>query len=670
MGNGEKRVTVKLHTTFNYHKIVPKGYGMKQETTQVVICGGSPAGLLTALWLGRAGIATLLIDKQLSPNPLPKSSWLNSRTMEILHQMGLSQAVDPYFVPVSSAPLVSFGTQLTRPLLAEVDLQSHNPADHEPTAAPAGYFPTHQLEKLWRSALTQYPSVKTYYGYEWVNLSQTAETTEIIIRPVHGGERTCLTAAYVVAADGAHSRVRELLKCATLGPKSWQHVAAIHFKADLSQWTRPECRVYWLANPQTVGKLYAVGADEWVYLASFYPPAQRAYEFTEERCIEEVRQAVGVEHLPVEFLRSEVWPVVSHTAERLSHGRVFLVGAAGHSFTYLRDEGVNTSLQDAHNLAWKLVSALHGWGQSALLTSYDSERRPVTEANSALDLEQFNELMEALGVNRQHLQTLQAQLNRPRLQQMPSDVQKLTARHTLRRLQNQVGQLEQESYQGERRQKLLAQFLAEEGVALFHPLALELGTAYRSGVLLADQSPKPAGHNPYTDYTPTTWPGGRLPQVWLHQAGQKRSSHEVLSLHKLTLLTSSPAWAEAAAAVQKNRPGVLELVYVAEQGTVQDVENEWSVLSEIGLTGAVLARPDGIVAWRSRKLPAEPTQTLTEVLDTLTNERFLKYKALPASKKREKSQVEQEVELIYRVVGGVGVIFILLWLGRWWYKRS
>ncbi len=104
-------------------------------------------------------------------------------------------------------------------------------------------------------------------------------------------------------------------------------------------------------------------------------------EPTRDRCADRIRHGAGDPHLALEILSVQDWEMAAVLAERFQSGRTFLVGDAAHRMTPFGAFGMNTAIQDAHNLAWKLAAVLQGWGGPGLLSSYGVERRPVAERN-------------------------------------------------------------------------------------------------------------------------------------------------------------------------------------------------------------------------------------------------------------------------------------------------
>ena len=121
--------------------------------------------------------------------------------------------------------------------------------------------------------------------------------------------------------------------------------------------------------------------DRWGFLVnSLKAQGYKPEDFTPERSAELVRQAVGVPDLPVKVLGVAPWVASAHVAERYRHGRIFLAGDAAHEMPPTGGFGMNTGVQDVHNLCWKLAAVLQGKAATPLLETYHDERQPLGQA--------------------------------------------------------------------------------------------------------------------------------------------------------------------------------------------------------------------------------------------------------------------------------------------------
>ncbi|MET9888229.1 FAD-dependent monooxygenase [Streptomyces sp. NPDC006430] len=225
------------------------------------------------------------------------------------------------------------------------------------------------------------------YATRLLSFAQDEDGVTAVLETGAGHRRT-VRADYLVAADGVHSGVREALGIKTSGPGTvGTPKMNILFRADLGRYTQGRSFVLCtVTNPQAPGMLVTVdGAKSWVFHTEYDPAAGQApADFTPDRCRDLIRAAIGDPGLDVEVLSVLPWRVRGLLADRFRDGRVFLIGDAAHAVPPIGAFGMNTGMADAHNLAWKLAAVLGGRAGTALLDSYDAERRPV----AALTLQQ------------------------------------------------------------------------------------------------------------------------------------------------------------------------------------------------------------------------------------------------------------------------------------------
>jgi 2,4-dichlorophenol 6-monooxygenase len=273
------------------------------------------------------------------------------------------------------------------------------------------------------------------------------------------------------------------------------------------------------------------------------------------------------------------------------------MGDACHRHPPSNGLGSNTSIQDAYNLAWKLALVLRGKAAPSLLDTYQDERAPigkqiVLRANKSID--EFAPIFDALGL----LDTSDPDVMRAHMEARKQDTPK--AAEQRRRLREAI---ELKNYE-------------------FNAHGVEMNHRYRSAAVVTDGTPEPEftrDHELY--YQPTTWPGARLPHVWLEHQGRRVSSHDLAGKGRFALLTGigGDPWVAAAREVAA-RTGVEIAPYVIGPGRdVLDTYDDWARVREVDESGAVLIRPDGHVAWRNSAIADDPTGALSRALQRLLN---------------------------------------------------
>jgi 2-polyprenyl-6-methoxyphenol hydroxylase-like FAD-dependent oxidoreductase len=522
----------------------------------VLIAGGGPVGLSASLFLSRQGIRSLLVERHPGTSILPKARGINARTMEIYRQFGVEQAVrDAGLAPERTGFIVwtesLAGKELERRVPGRMSA-----ANRAASPVPNCLCAQDDLEPVLRRCAEAEPLAELRFNTELVEASQADDCVTAVLADRVNGTETLVRAQYLIAADGAQSRIRRMLGVHMLGREQVYDSVNILFNADLRPWTadRPSA-LYFVEQPDLRATFLTINAsDRWSFLIHSlkhynYTPA----DFTPERCVALIRQAVGVADLPVHVLGVSAWEASAVVADRYRNARIFLAGDAAHEMPPTGGFGMNTGVQDVHNLAWKLAAVLHGQADTSLLDTYHAERQPLGVAITRASLE--NSL-------------------------------------SMGRTSRQDGAVLPR-----------AAFLSEQG--------LIFGAAYESAAVIGDGSPAPVLDDPVTQYVPSARPGCRAPHVWLRR-GEERVSTIDLFGPRFVLLTGSRggAWLDAAAEVAAATQLPLVAHMIGGDGALVDDDGNWAEAYGVAQDGAVLVRPDGHVAWRSASGVAAPVAVL------------------------------------------------------------
>jgi 2-polyprenyl-6-methoxyphenol hydroxylase-like FAD-dependent oxidoreductase len=344
---------------------------------EVVVAGAGPAGLVAAITLGRYGIPTLLVDKRTELSTLSRATVISTRCMEIFRSWGLEDAVRAGAADVEPCgwvtPALASGEgsviQLGYPTIAEAA-----------TVSPSGpaWAPQDHLEPVLLGGLEQTEVGRLRVGCEVVGLEQHADGVVVSILEARTGATEHVDARYLVGADGAHSTVRTALEIEMAGPAALAEFQMVQFDAPFARMLGE--RRYGLnivTHPEAPGVFVVRGRhDRWGYAREVRDGQERLDDCSEQRLAELIATASGVAVSP-RIERVSTFRFAAQIADRYRDGRCFLAGDAAHRMTPRGGTGMNTAIQDAYDLAWKLAWVLHGWAQPELLDSYEGERRPV-----------------------------------------------------------------------------------------------------------------------------------------------------------------------------------------------------------------------------------------------------------------------------------------------------
>ncbi len=346
--------------------------------TQVIIVGGGPVGLGLAISLGQRGIDCVLIERRLEPQPIPKGQNLTQRTMEHFYfwhaedALRRARTIPPEY---GIGGLTAYGT-----LLSDYHydwLQRELVRDYYFTANER--LPQYETEAVLRARAAQLPSVRTHYGSVVCDLRQDASGVTVEVEGPDGDRRQTLRADYAAGCDGSHSVTRQAAGLTqTLSDHDRRMVLLVFRSTELHELLKryPGKSFYCVLNPELKGYWRFFGrvdlGSTWFFHAPV-PAGTTADNFDFHGLLHKslgARFAIAMEHVGFWDLRFAI-------ADSYRRGRIFVAGDAAHSHPPYGGYGVNTGLEDATNLGWKLAATLQGWTGPGLLDSYDTERRPV-----------------------------------------------------------------------------------------------------------------------------------------------------------------------------------------------------------------------------------------------------------------------------------------------------
>jgi len=510
------------------------------QDTEVLVVGAGPVGLTLAIALGQAGVRCTLIERKEAPQFLPKMERCNARTMEIFRRMGIVDQVraaglradvpmDVFIVQALNKPPLLHHEY---PSVAEARKQIDSCTDGRLALEPYQLISQYTLEPLLKSIAETLPSVTVRYGCEFLSFEQDALSVKVLCQSE--GKDFSVKAKFLVGCDGGGSLVRQ-----QLGIKLSGNGNLLRFRQALYRCDELFDRIPINGGPGH-GRHYHVADDKATFLIMQDSTRHWTLHATLERD-EDMRgqfeKTIGIP-LKYEMLYVGEWKQNLLLADHFARGRVFLAGDAVHLVIPTGGLGMNGGVGDAIDLAWKLAGTLKGWGGPQLLASYEIERRQVGSRNVAA--------------------STYASQGRRKWRGLWANLDELV----------KVAEVEQRK--------------SNEMVGA------ELGYRYEGSPLIAEEPGGPP--HEFREYVPTTWPGARLPHVWLdgHQAIQDR----IGSGYTMLRLGGSK---EDVSGLQKEMKAPFQILDIPDR-SARDLYG----------VDLILLRPDLHVAWRGNRAASMP----------------------------------------------------------------
>ncbi len=582
----------------------------KMIETDVLVVGSGPAGSAAAALLSTYGVANIQITKYGWLSDTPRAHITNQRTMEVLRDLGVEEKAMQFASHQELMANNVFCYSLSEEEFGRILSWGNHPArkaDYE-LASPTSIcdLPQTFLEPILVEAAASRGSMLRF-NTEFLDLSQDPDGVTATVKDRITGETYAIRSKYLIGADGGRSKVAEKIGLPMEGQMGLSGSMNILFDADLTRYVahRPSV-LYWILQPGA--NIGGIGAgvirmvrpwNQWLAIWG-YDISDGEMKLTDEKAEAIVRNLIGDDEVPIKIRSTSTWTVNNLYAGRYSEGRVFCMGDAVHRHPPLNGLGSNTSVQDAYNLAWKLKLVLDGKADPNLLDTYSAERQPVgkqivTRANKSI--EDYPPIFDALGL---------LSSNDPE-----------EAYASIQRRKDATGE-------GKQRRRRLNEAIRRKNYE-FNTHGVELNQRYRSDAIVSDGSPEPEyRRDPELFYQATTWPGARLPHVWVEHERTRKSTLDLCGQGRFTLLTGigGEPWSEAAAAVARRYGVPVEVVTIGPSGCdALDIYADWYWQSEVEEEGCVLVRPDMHVAWRSASAVSDATERLLDVFARILGRR-------------------------------------------------
>lgn len=331
-------------------------------TAEVLIVGAGPTGLTMAIELARRGVAVRVVDAAGAPTTETRALGVQPRTLELFEKLGLAEAAVAGGLLVTEFNVFSEGKRFLH-----LDIRA--------LATPHPYLlmlPQPQVEALLTARLAEH-GVTVERGVELTALTESSGHVRVTLQ--HGtGLAEQTHAAWVIGCDGAHSTVRHQLRVPFVGAAFEENFAVADVRMD---WALPYDVFYSFLNRGRFVAYFPMPGNQHRLTIAYRPGQSPGGDVTFEELQSAVDRCAPAGARVAEITYAGRFRINQRKVARHSVGRVFLAGDAAHVHSVVGGQGMNTGIQDAFNLGWKLAAVVHGQAAPELLDSYAAERSPV-----------------------------------------------------------------------------------------------------------------------------------------------------------------------------------------------------------------------------------------------------------------------------------------------------
>lgn len=586
----------------------------KPIETPFLIVGAGPAGSALACFLASYGHTGIMISAASGTAKEPRAHITNPAALECLRDIGLEEDVKKVGTTEDHMEHTRWCHDMAGEEFARIHSWGNQPdrKGEYDAASPCRHVDVPQT--MLEPVLVRHATVhgwKVRFDTVLVKYERDSPTSPITstITDSLSGKTYQIRSKYVFGCDGARSQVMRQLGIPLI--KEPGQGLALNVLVDVDLHKHLEHRtgnLHWIFQPEVEHPpwgwsclLRMVKAwHEWMFIL-FPQPGFKNFDVepTIAEYEKRIREFIGDDSIPIKVMESSKWRINEIVASRFSDGNIFCMGDAAHRHPPFNGLGSNTCIQDAYNLAWKIAYVEQGLADPALLDSFNAERQPI----GAGIIQRANQGL------RDHIHVWEA------LGATPADLEERKRQHAELSAPTEAGR------QRRKRLQEAVKYTEHE----FGGIGIEMNQRYESGaVVFADEKEarRPPPEDPVLQYQLSTYPGSRLPHVWINKRTPIKAPISTIDLAghgAFCLLTGNGGekWKQAAAEASKSLGIKINAYSIGWLEDWEDVYGDWTRRRETEEDGCVVMRPDRTICWRSMGMREDCNSALLDVLKTV-----------------------------------------------------
>ncbi len=540
---------------------------LSKKIYDVAICGAGPVGLSMAYLLGRAGLKVGIFEKRKNTTILPKGQYVHASTGEFFRQWGVWDLLKSSGWALEKSNGQGFYVNIAKGPVAEVRATSGSEKEYQEkwwdlSPAYPRKIPASDYEAALKKQAEKWSTVEFFFNHSIVEINNLTKHVEFIVKDSKSGSTEEINSKYLIACDGAHSFIRSQIGGGQDHGPTFGNQILVEFKASLSSTLGNDGFFHsFILDPRYSGWFGSQHPETGLWRYSFRHDEETLPDL--DLLHDRIRGALGMPELSIEIIKLHRFDYSTGLLRKWQEKNIFFAGDSAHWNSPWGGFGMNSGVQDANNLAWKLDLVIKEIASPELLNTYQIERRSkalLTVKSATYNSLNYQAIIAAVLIGEPNLYS--------------------------------KGELSQEG-----KEFLQQRVDIHSDNSVLHT-GYQLGTVYLSDAIIADDGSPPIPSLP--NYLETTIPGVRAPHVWLSNTlGKKYSLIDLLGKYFVLIVqTNHSKWNDATRTILDTLKLPIKNINIGVGQDYLPYDDKYEKIYNSYCSEAILIRPDGFIAKR------------------------------------------------------------------------